>query len=148
MTEHDTQTFFTPPEYSTQLSTINSAAYNLAHILLHRTESDYIFVPIRSMQYLAVIDGNDFWFIDSLAYAVRDNEGGRMITVSWHTETSNERVSLEQNVSLRVIFYAGDMQPIQRRLTGEFYQAMQQMDQRYRDRQIPAEGARIIAWKR
>jgi len=147
MSHHETHSFFIPPAFSTQLSAINSAAYNLAHILLNRTESDYVLVPVRSMQYLAVIDGNDFWFVDSQAYAVNQNEGGRMITVSWHTDSASERTSLGQNIPLKVIFYARDMQQIQTRLTGEFYQAMQQMDQRYRDQQIPAEGAKIIDWK-
>jgi len=127
---------------------MSSATYNLAHILLNRTTSDHVLVPIRSMQYLAVIDGNDFWFVDSLAYAVNEKEGGRMITVSWHTEKAIDRHSLGQNIPLKVIFYERDMKDIQLRLSSEFFQAMQQMDQRFRDQQIPAEGARIIDWKR
>lgn len=148
MQQHTQQTFFLPRQFSGQSSTIASTTYNLAHTLLNRTDSDHIFVPIRSLQYLVVIDGNDFWFVDSQAYAVNENEGGRMITISWHTEAELYRDSLEQNIPMKIIFYDQDMQAVQLRLTGEFYQAMQLMDQRYRDQQIPAEGARIIELKR
>jgi hypothetical protein len=147
MQPHSKQTFFLPDRYSSQQSTLRSDTYNLAHTLLNRTASGHVFVPIRSLQYLAVIDGNDIYFVDSLAYAVNDNEGGRMITISWHPSVTIERESLKQNIAMSIIFYAHDMTNIQSRLYHEFHQAMKQLDQRYRDQKIPAEGARIIALK-
>lgn len=142
------QTFFLPRIFKQYPSTIRSDCFNLAHTLLNRAKSPHVFVPIRSMQYLAVIDGNEVWFIDSLAYAVEHNEGGRLITISWRISNHTERQSLDQNIPMDIIFYARDQQEIQLRLTGEFYQAMSQMDQRYRDEQIPSEGARIIKLNR
>lgn len=124
---------------------MRAQTYNLAHTLLNRTDSNHVFVPIRSMQYLAVIEGNDFWFVDSQAYAVKGNEGGRMITISWHSDARIDRNALTDNVPIQVIFYDQDMSDIQLRLTGEFHQAMQLMDERYRDQQIPAEGAKILS---
>ena len=123
---------------------MRSETFNLAHTLLNRTHSPHVFVPIRSLQYLAVIESQDIYFVDSQAYAVNGNEGGRMITISWHTGAQQERESLEQNIPMEVIFYDQDMKDIQIRMCREFYQAMQQMDQRYRDEQIPPEGANII----
>lgn len=135
MTVHDTQSFFTPDEFACQQSRILSKAYNLAHVLLHRSESDHLFIPIRSMQYLAIIEKNAFWFVDSLAYAVRGDEGGRLIRISWHPviDADHHRESLEQNMDCHVIFYGGDMTEIQKRLSSEFYQSMLQIDQRHRD---------------
>ena len=135
MTAHDTQSFFTPDEFSCQESRILSQAYNLAHVLLHRSESDHLFIPIRSLQYLAIIEKNAFWFVDSSAYAVKGDEGGRLIRVSWHPiiDANHHRDSLEQNMDCHVIFYGEDMSEIQKRLNGEFYQAMKLLDQRHRN---------------
>lgn len=148
MQPHSQQTFFLPDQHSCFTSTMRSETYNLAHTLLNRTQSNHVFVPIRNLQYLAVIDGNDIYFVDSQAYAVNDNEGGRMITISWHPSADTERESLEQNIPMKIIFYDQDMKDIQVRLCRELYEAMLQMDQRYRDEQIPAEGARIIDLKK
>jgi len=134
MTAHDTQSFFTPNEFSCQKSRLLSQTYNLAHVLLNRNKSSHLFVPIRSLQYLAVIEKNAFWFVDSLAYAVRGDEGGRLIRVSWHPLiNANQREGLTQNMDCRVIFYGDDMSEIQKRLNSEFYQSMLQIDQRHRD---------------
>jgi hypothetical protein len=134
MTAHDTQSFFTPDEFSCEKTTLLSQTYNLAHVLLNRSESNHLFIPIRSLQYLAILEKDAFWFVDSLAYAVRGDEGGRLIRVSWHPLiTANEREGLTQNMDCRVIFYGEDMSEIQKRLNSEFYQSMLQIDQRHRD---------------
>jgi len=134
MTAHDTQSFFTPDEFFCQKTRLLSRTYNLAHVLLNRNRSDHLFVPIRSLQYLAIIEKNTFWFVDSLAYAVRDDEGGRLIRVSWHPLINpNQREGLTQDMDCRVIFYGEDMSDIQTRLNSEFYQSMLQIDQRHRD---------------
>ena len=134
MTAHDTQSFFTPDDFFCQKSTLLSKAYNLAHVLLNRSESSHLFVPIRSLQYLAIIEKNTFWFVDSQAYAVRGDEGGRLIRVSWQPVIdTNQREGLTQHMNCRVIFYGEDMSEIQTRLSGEFYKAMQLIDQRHCD---------------
>ena len=134
MTAHDTQSFFTPDEFFCQKTRLTSQAYNLAHVLLKRSQSDHLFIPIRSMQYLAIIEKTAFWFVDSLAYAVRGDEGGRLIRVSWHPLIDpNQRDGLTQHMDCQVIFYGEDMSEIQTRLNSEFYQSMLQIDQRHRD---------------
>ena len=134
MTAHDTQSFFTPDEFSCQQTRLLSKTYNLAHILLKRSQSAHLFIPIRSLQYLAIIENNAFWFVDSLAYATRGNDGGRLIRISWHPLINpSQRESLVENMDCRVIFYGNDMQDIQNRLNVEFYQAMQLVDKRHRE---------------
>jgi len=145
MVAHDTQSFFKPDEFFCQQEQLLSQTYNLAHVLLNRSQAEHLFVPIRTMQYLAIIERDIFWFVDSLAYAVRENEGGRLITVSWHPLTGEDgRSGLTQHMGCRVVYYGKDMSEVQNRLRGEFFQAMQSMDQRYRDEHIPSEGARIL----
>ena len=146
MAAHETQSFFTPDEFFCKQGRLLSQTFNLAHVLLNRSQAEHLFVPIRSMQYLAIIEQETFWFVDSLAYAVRNNEGGRLITISWHPQiNASERNDLTQHVNCRVTYYGKDMSEVQNRLCGEFFQAMQLMDQRYRDEHIPSEGARILS---
>lgn len=134
MAAHDTQSFFMPDEFFYQQFRLLSNTYNLAHTLFKRSQSEYLFIPIRSLQYLAVIEENSFWFVDSLAYATRGSEGGRLIRISWHPLiNANQRESLTQHLDCRVIFYGDDMQEIQNRLNIEFYQAMLLVDKRHRD---------------
>ena len=134
MTAHDTQSFFTPDEFSCQTARIASQTYNLAHVLLNRSKSKHLFIPIRSLQYLAIIENDAFWFVDSLAYAVRDDEGGRLIKISWHPILSGtEREDLTQHMDCRIVFYGEDMREMQTRLNNEFYQAMLLIDQRHRE---------------
>lgn len=134
MAAHDSQTFFTPDKFFCMQSRLSSKTYNLAYTLLHRSQQSHIFIAIRSLQYLAIIEKNAFWFVDSLAYAVKGNEGGRLIRVSWHPILpSSQRTSLNENMDCRVYFYAEDMMPIQNRLNHELYQSMMLLDQKYRD---------------
>ncbi len=69
MSASSTESFFIPDQFSCQQERLPSKTYNLAHILLNRCQSDHLFVPIRTMQYLAIIEQNAFWFVDSMAYA-------------------------------------------------------------------------------
>lgn len=148
MTAHDTQSFFTPEPFFCIKSNILARSYNLAQVLLKRSQREHVFIPIRSLQYLAVIEQDVIWFVDSLAYATRGNEGGRLVTVSWHPQiTAGDREDLSQPVDNRIIFYQQDMSEVQSRLCGELFQAMQLVDQRYRDQHIPAGGARILPLK-
>ena len=125
-----------------------SKTYNLAHILLNRSQSTHLFIPIRSLQYLAIIEQNTFWFVDSLAYAVRGDEGGRLIRVSWKPLIdASQRDALNQNMDCRVVFYGNDMSEIQNRLNSEFYQAMLQIDQRHRDSLITNSKISILPLK-
>ena len=141
---HSIQTFFTPPLFSTQQETLLCNTYNLAHILLKRSGQEHLFIPIRSMQYLAIIEPNQFWFVDSMAYAVHHNEGGRVIAVSWHPNPQ-QRNSIQQHMDCEVRFYQRDQSDVQTRLRGEFYQAMQIIDQRYRETLEPSPPLSFVA---
>ena len=63
-----------------------AATYNLAITLLARS-NDCLFVPIRSLQYLAILDGEEFVFVDGTSKC--------QIGLAWRHFRPVERVSLD-----------------------------------------------------
>jgi hypothetical protein len=96
------------------------------------------------MQFLAVMDKDEIVFVDSQSYAVSENEGGRLILIAWKFPGTHDRDALSDPVPCDVIFYERKDRDTQLRLVREFRESLELMDQRYRDEQMPAEGAKIL----
>lgn len=111
------ETFFRPAESGREARTLPADLYNLAHVLLARATNGCLFVPIRSMQVLAVLDTEEFIFVD--------REGGRMIDVAWQRFRAGERAALDEPVSYEAVYYAANGRETMRRLQGEFRKALQ-----------------------
>ena len=139
-----TETFFLPDEISRESTSIPADLYNITHTILTRSDNDCVFVPIRSLQYLGVITASEVVFVDSMAYTVQDGHGGRLIKLSWQFHHRTARDSLGAPVQCDVVYYHADAAGIQLRLVGEFRQALQLMDERYREHVMPQDGARIL----
>jgi len=143
-TYHTTETFFRPPELARVASALPATLYNTAQNLLARSRSGCVFVPIRSMQYIGVIDRAEIVFVDSQAYAHQAGQGGRLITIAWQPRLTADRSSLTEPVPCDIVFYETQQRETQQRLVGEFALAMQDLDRRYRGAALPAQGARIL----
>jgi hypothetical protein len=65
--------------------------------------------------------------------------------VSWNFAESVDRDALTDPVACEVVFYEKYDSNLQLRLVPEFRQAMELLDQRYRDEQLPAKGAKILS---
>jgi hypothetical protein len=139
-----TETFFLPESVGEQAWTLPADMYNLSRTLLGRSEFDCAFVPIRSMQYLAVIARDEIVFVDSQAYACHDNEGGRLIVLAWKFDAGCAREALDQPCPCRVVYYSDNGKELQMRVVSAFREALMQVDQRFRDRVMPQGGARIV----
>ena len=130
-------TLFRPDLIDCKQSTLPAEIYNRIRLLFNRTELECQFVPIRSMQYQAVITEDEVIFVDSQGYAVHDGEGGRMIVVAWRFARGQKRDSLSEPVKMDIITYHHDTGELERRLVGEFNQAMKQL----LDRQLETSSA-------
>lgn len=116
------ETFYRRNEVARAPRSLPAATYNLAHVLLARAAGGCLFVPIRGMQYLAVLDNEEFIFVD--------REGGRMIEIAWQHFQPGERTALDAPVAYEAVYYsAGGIQTM-RRLQGEFHKALRQIEQR------------------
>ncbi len=145
MTRIVTETFFLPKEISRKPWHVPAAIYNLYHSLQARSQTGHVFVPIRSMQFMAVLDKNEIVFVDSQSYAVSKDEGGRLILIAWKFAASHDRDALSDPMPCEVVYYEQNNPDLQLRLIAEFQHAIELLDQRYRDEQLPAEGAKILS---
>jgi hypothetical protein len=110
--------------------------YNKIRLLFSRVGSEALFVPIRSMQYLAIVDREEIVFVDG--------QGPRRIEVAWRDFQSGEREDLREPVAYTCIYYDEKGRENMNRLQSEFLKALDLMQ----DRQPKAEGATITPLER
>jgi hypothetical protein len=140
-----TETFFLPLEVERKEWTVPADIYNLYYSLMKCCTKGHVFVPIRNMQFMAVLDKNEIVFVDSQSYAVSGNEGGRLILVAWQFPASHDRSALTDPMPCEVVFYDKKSTDLQLRLVQEFRQALEQLDKRYRKDAVPVKGAKILS---
>jgi hypothetical protein len=148
MTKFVTETFFLPNEVARKSWRVPAEIYNLYYSLQTRSQTGHVFVPIRSMQFMAVLDSNEIVFVDSQSYAVSRNEGGRMIMLAWQFQRARARSALTDPIPCELVYYERADSDTQLRLVAEFRHALELLDQRYRDAALPAAGARILKLQR
>lgn len=144
MTTTVTETFFLPHEVDRIPWQAPAEIYNLYHSLQARSTTGHVFVPIRSMQFMAVLDSSEIVFVDSQSYAVSGDEGGRMIVIAWQFPGTCARHALTAPVPCEVVYYERKDTDTQLRLVRDFREALELMDRRYRDATLPVEGAKIL----
>ena len=99
-------------EIDRELRQLPASTYNLAVTLLARSDGRHLFVPIRSMQYMAIIDAEEFVFIDG--------ERRCWIDIAWQNFQRNEREALDQPVKYNAVYYRNNSTEIMLRLQSEF----------------------------
>ena len=126
------ETFYRPAEIAREARTLPAGVYNLAHTLLARTSGGCLFVPIRAMQFLAVIDRDEIIFVD--------REGRRLIEVAWQRFRPGVRHALDEPVGYETVYYSDRSREIMKRLQAEFSKALRDLQ----DRTTPSASARIL----
>jgi hypothetical protein len=127
-----TETFYRPPEMAHEARTMPAETYRLVHLLLSRASTGSVFVPIRAMQYLAVIDREEVIFVD--------REGGRAIEIAWRRMDPGAREGLDAPVPYESVYYSLSAAETMKRLQSEFQKALRE----FQDRQPAPASARII----
>lgn len=110
-------TCYRNPEISREPRQLAAGTYNLAITLLSRCTIRHLFVPIRSMQYMAIIDSEEFVFIDG--------ERKCWIDIAWQNFKPQMRDALDQPVAYQAVYYRENMSAIMTRLQSEFPVALQ-----------------------
>ncbi|RKT43633.1 hypothetical protein [Thiocapsa rosea] len=142
------ETFFRPDEAVAHEQTrIPAALYNGLQLLLRGNAGRAVFIPIRSMQYQAIIDREEVVFIDSHGgYAYQDGEGGRLIRIAWRPAVG--RQSISDPVGCEIVYYFKDMRETQTRLLGEIQPVIKQILERERGTGGPTPAPRVLPLRR
>lgn len=114
--------------------------YNLTRQLLHHSSTGHVFVPIRDMQYLAVIERDEIIFVSSHR---RD-----LIEIAWAGFRPQARDSLDDPVPFTAIYYDSDGEETMKVLSGSFYRAMQTLLERMGSEGPADRRARILSFSR
>ena len=109
-------TCYRNPESAREPRFLPAATYNLAHALLSRSPSGCLFVPIRSMQYLAILDAEEFVFLDG--------ERKCWIDIAWQDFRPQVRTSLDEPVPYQAVYYQPDATQLMARLQAELPRAL------------------------
>lgn len=108
--------FYRPDEaFSREERTLPAELYNLARLMVARNTGP-VFVPIRSMQYLAILDSEEFIFVDGT--------GNRTIAISWHRFRPGSRSALSDAVPYEAVYYFPEAVQTMKRLQGDFAKAL------------------------
>lgn len=99
-----------------------AAVYNEMILLFHRRAGSCLFVPIRSMQYMAVIDNEEVIFVDS--------QRRTTIEFSWQKFTPQTRSSLDDPVTYEFVYYNKKALETMKRAQVEFAKFIHQMNER------------------
>jgi hypothetical protein len=116
------ETFYRGEESARRRSAMPARTYNLTRILLSRTGDGFVFIPIRAMQTLAIVEPAEFNFVHS--------ENRPEIQISWQNFAAGERSSLDQPVPYDIVYYTADAPAAMQRLQGEFGRALELMASR------------------
>jgi len=99
--------------------TLAAATYNLARVLQARSPKGVAFVPIRSMQVLAIVDATEFVFLDS--------QYKSWVMLAWQGFHPNSRTALDEPVPFDCVHYEDTAQEAMLRLIREFHRALEQL---------------------
>lgn len=121
--------------FASETRFLPAEVYNLAMTLLARDASGQLFVPIRSMQYLAILDHEEFVFIDG--------ERKCWIDVAWRHFKPQARNSLADPVEYEAVYYRLESIDWMRRILSEFPQALRQLAAKDKKPAVPAKVLRF-----
>ena len=125
-------TLYRDRELDNEPRQLPAETYNAARILLGQCNTGNVFVPIRSMQYLAIIDNEEIVFVDSAHKS--------QVAIAWTDFHPQQRSGLQDAVPYTARYYLPDGSRIMRRLQTEFLPALHALSRK----QPRSQSAKII----
>jgi hypothetical protein len=130
------ESFYRGAPVAAEARLLPAEQYNAMRLLLDFSGQPCVFVPIRSMQYLAVIDAEEVIFVDSMRR--------REIEFSWRRFRPQTRQSLSDPVPYLFEYYQRQAPDTCKRAQGEFFGHVLQLAKRMRQRDPAISGKRKI----
>lgn len=112
-------TCYRNPELAREQRFLPAATYNLAHALWSRAGSGCLFIPIRAMQYLAILDAEELVFLDGTRKC--------WIDIAWRDFRPQDRTSLADAVAYQAVYYQPIAADLMLRLQAELPRALNEL---------------------
>ncbi len=109
-----------------------AATYNMAITQLQRSPNACLFVPLRALQYLAILDHEEFVFIDG--------ERKCWIDIAWRNFHPSRRNALDEPVAYEAVYYRPDAAILMSRILAELPRALRALA----NKELPSGPARVI----
>jgi hypothetical protein len=107
--------------------TVAAAIVNRARLVRIRSGEPHVFVPIRSMQFQAIIAAREVLFVDHQGgYAIENGVGGRLVALVWLLDDATDDASLSAPVSFTLVGYRDDARALHTRILSELPRALEQ----------------------
>ena len=142
-----TEIFFRRNETAREQLALPAQLFNRCLLLLNRSPTANVFVPVRNMQLQAVIDQDEIIFVDNHGYAVKDGHGGRLIVLAWEMAFHSSRDSLNEPVAIEVVYYGHERHEVHRRLMSEFTGSLDSYEARLKQDNAEDRVATILPFK-
>lgn len=104
-------TCYRNPEFAREERLLPAAIYNQAHALLTHAPGGCVFAPLRAMQFLAILDAEEFVFLDGNSKC--------WIDVAWRNFRPQRRGALDEPVPYEAVYYHAHAAELMPRLQAE-----------------------------
>lgn len=101
---------------STESRALRAQTYNMGHVLLAKNPDGVVFLPIRSMQFLAILDTEEWVFVDG--------EKKHLIEVAWQKFRPQVRNAIDEAVPFEAVFYTEASLSLMPRLESAVHEAL------------------------
>jgi len=116
---------------------LRAETYNLGHVLSVHSRAGVVFLPIRSMQFLAILDAQEWVFVDGLKK--------HFIELAWQNFHPQARSAIDEAVPYEAVFYTEASVPLMPRLESAVHGALIDAVKRIR---AAKQGAEVLPFKR
>jgi len=139
--------FFRRKETAREPVFLPALLFNRCLLLVNHAASAHVFVPVRAMQFQAVIDKDEIIFVDNHAYAVENGHGGRLIVLAWKFVSAAPRDSLSEPVPIEVVYYGHERHETHRRLMSEFPKTLDSYEAKLKEGLAESKAPRILPFR-
>ena len=109
-------------EIRRETRSLPATVYNKLTLLFARGKRQPLFVAIRSVQFLAIIDNEEIVFVDSASR--------RFIDIAWQQFLRRDREDLRAPISYQSVIYTRRGEEMSQRLQNEFFKALAELERR------------------
>ncbi|RLA43395.1 MAG: hypothetical protein DRR42_21810 [Gammaproteobacteria bacterium] len=120
------ETFIRPVELSRKSLCLGSSIFNAYRLLISRDADGFVFLPLRNIQFQAIVSSDEILFVDSFGpYHSDVKTGGRCISFAWQFSDIKQRNSITHSADYEFVRYCDHSDVDNNRLVSEFSCALE-----------------------